>query len=49
MNKPNLLKYIGFVKSEKYIDFIDKCVDFQINDSYGRKDIFSKQPRLVFF
>ena len=41
MNKPNLLKYIGFIKSEKYIDFIDKYVDFQINDSYGRKDIFS--------
>ena len=39
--KPNLLKEIGFVKSEKYIDFIDKHVNFQVNDSYGRKEIFS--------
>lgn len=41
MNKPNYVKYLDIVHSEKYIDFIDENVKFSENDNYNRKEYFS--------
>ena len=41
MNKPNYIKYLGLVNSDKYIDFIDQHIIFSENNNYGRKKYFS--------
>lgn len=42
MNKPNYYKYLGYVDSKKYIDFIKKYVNFSFNNDYGREEFFSE-------
>ena len=42
MNKPNYCKYLGYVDSKKYIDFIKKHVNFSCNNDYGREEFFSE-------
>ena len=41
MNKPNHVKYLGLVNSEKYIDFIEEHVSFSENNNYNREKYFS--------
>ena len=41
MNKPNHLKYLGIVRPEKYINFIENYVSFSENNDYNREKYFS--------
>jgi hypothetical protein len=42
MNKPNFIRYLGIVNSEKYIKFIeDNNIQFEENFNYDRKDYFN--------
>lgn len=42
MNKPNFVKYLGIIDSEKYIKFInDNDIKFEQNLNYNRKNYFN--------
>lgn len=42
MNKPNYVKYLGIIESKKYIDFIEKNIEFSTNNDYNREKYFSE-------